>query len=298
MLRNFFFFSIALLLGSSCATAVTPQTPLPKPVPKVQIPEKVGPAIATAQFGQPVQIEVGSKALFASEQLEISVLSVNDSRCPKDLNCYWAGEAKIELSLRQEKKDLGKHRLTLGAINPDYLYPNSVKQIGAYYVRVLALEPYPDNRKPVQSKKRIVTLQVQKTPFNLKNADLDPKLKERPLDAANLGNRFALLNSQSYYLSDAKDYIQAQIDFESAQPIASQPNQIELALVIHPVGKATRLVELRETVKLGVPLQIERKGNGYNLRLMKVESFVEDTRTDLNSPSPIGYRALLQVVKD
>jgi hypothetical protein len=57
-------------------------------------------------------------------------------------------------------------------------------------------------------------------------------------------------------------------------------------------------VELRETVKLGVPLQIERKGNGFSLRLLKIEPFVEDTRTGLNYPSPVGYRAWLQILMD
>jgi hypothetical protein len=136
---NFFLFSITLLMASSCATAVMPQAPIPTSKPKVQISETAVPAIATSQFGQPIQVEVGSKVLFASDQLEISVKNVNDSRCPKGLACYWAGEAKIELSLRQGQKNWGEHTLTLGVGNPDYLYPNSIKQVGAYYLRVLAI---------------------------------------------------------------------------------------------------------------------------------------------------------------
>jgi hypothetical protein len=153
MPRSFSLFSITLLMASSCAAAVTPQAPIPTSKSKVLISETVAPAIATPQFGQPIQVEVGSKVLVASEQLEISVKNVNDSLCPKGLECYWAGEAKIELSLHQAQKNLGEHTLTLGVGNPDYLYPNSVKQIGAYYVRVLALEPYTDSNQPKQNHK-------------------------------------------------------------------------------------------------------------------------------------------------
>jgi hypothetical protein len=144
----------------------------------------------------------------------------------------------------------------------------------------------------------VLTAKLKRFVSQSENSDLDPKLKERPLYAANLGNRFALLNRQSYYISDAKNYVQAQIDFELAQPIPTQPDQIELAFAIHPVGKQNPLVELRETVKLGVPLQIERKSNGFTLRLLKIEPFVEDAHTGLNYPSPVGYRAWLQILMD
>jgi hypothetical protein len=75
--------------------------------------------------------------------------------------------------LRQAEKKLGDLDLTLGVGNPDYFYPNNIKQVGKYYIRLLAVDPYPvrDLNKVDRKVTQMVTLQVQKTPFKLKNAN-------------------------------------------------------------------------------------------------------------------------------
>jgi hypothetical protein len=131
--------------------------------------------IANSQLGKPVRVDLGSKAVFSSERLEITVLSIRDSRCPKNIDCYWGGEAQVKLNLQQAKQNLGDLDLTVGVGNPDYLYPNNIKQVGKYYIRVLAIDPYPirDLNKIDQKVTQTVTLQVQKTPFKLKNTNLN-----------------------------------------------------------------------------------------------------------------------------
>jgi hypothetical protein len=258
-----------------------------------------------AQLGRPTRIALGSKAVFDSEDLEVLVLSVRDSRCPKDLNCMWGGEAYVKLQAWQADKNLGECELTLGVGNPDYYYPNNIKQMGAYYLRVLEIEPYPTiNREEVdRSTTQTVTLQVQKSPFKLKDASLYPQLQPRPLEAAILGHPFTLLNNQSYYLADARDsdgnsYVRAQIYFEYARPIAGKSDLVEISLAIQPVGSTDRLNVIRQTVKLGTQLQIENREGGFNLQLLKVESFIEDTRSNLNTPSPLGYRVSLKAERE
>ena len=131
--------------------------------------------IANSPLGKPVRIELGSKAVFSAERLEITVSSVRDSRCPINLDCYWGGEAQVTLNLQQAKQNLGDLALTLGVGNPDYSYPNNIKQVGKYYIRLLAIDPYPiRNLNQVNQKiTQTVTLQVQKTPFKLKNTNLN-----------------------------------------------------------------------------------------------------------------------------
>jgi hypothetical protein len=117
------------------------------------------------QLGQPFQVELGNKAVVMPDQLEIKVLSISDSRCPKNIDCYWGGEAHVQLNLRRAEKNLGDLTLTLGVSNPDYFYPNNIKRVGKYYVRVIKVDPYPEgvSRTIPQS----VILQVQKIPFKL-----------------------------------------------------------------------------------------------------------------------------------
>jgi hypothetical protein len=135
------------------------------------MPEAIGspkPLVAQTpdgQLGQPFQVELGNKAVVMPDQLEIKVLSIRDSRCPKNINCYWGGEAHIQLNLRRAEKNLGDFALTLGVGNPDYFYPNNIKRVGKYYIRAIKVDPYPegDSQKVSQS----VILQVQKIPFKL-----------------------------------------------------------------------------------------------------------------------------------
>jgi hypothetical protein len=121
--------------------------------------------IPDGQLGQPFQVELGNKAVVMPDQLEIKVLSIRDSRCPKNIDCYWGGEAHVKLNLRRAEKNLGDLTLTLGAGNPDYFYPNNIKRVGEYYLRVIRVDPYPerDSQKIPQS----VILHVQKIPFKL-----------------------------------------------------------------------------------------------------------------------------------
>jgi hypothetical protein len=194
--------------------------------------------VASSQLGKPVRVDLGSTAIFSSEQLEIKVLSVGDSRCPKDVRCYWGGEAQVKLNVQQAGKNLGDIDLTLGVINPEYFYTNNIKQVGKYYIRVLGIDPYPATRDPKKVDSKViqtVTLQVQKTPFKLKDTNLEPRLQARPLDAARLGNRFNLLNDQSSYLTNAKDYVQAKIYFEYARPSSDRSDLVEIAVTIQPI---------------------------------------------------------------
>jgi hypothetical protein len=133
--------------------------------------------IADSQLGKPVRVDLESKAVFSAERLEITVLRIRDSRCPKNVDCYWGGEAQVTLNLQQAGKNLSDLDLTLGVGSPDYLDPNNIKQIGKYYIRVLAIDPYPvrDFNKFDRKVTHTVTLQVQKTPFKLKNANIDSR---------------------------------------------------------------------------------------------------------------------------
>jgi|GEM_PF-3307106 len=78
-------FMAVVLLGAGCLGA--PNRPLARPAPA---PTPVLEAIEVV-FGQTATLAVGQDALYEGD-LRVTLKQINDSRCPKDVACIWAGE--------------------------------------------------------------------------------------------------------------------------------------------------------------------------------------------------------------
>lgn len=60
--------------------------------------EVVSHTPVNASLGEPVELHIGQEARVASESLTLLFDSVlEDSRCPEDLQCVWAGNAKVRI---------------------------------------------------------------------------------------------------------------------------------------------------------------------------------------------------------
>jgi len=58
-----------------------------------------------AQSGESVTVNVGDSGTLAKSKLVIKFVKViEDSRCPADVNCIWAGNAKIEVEITKGSK--------------------------------------------------------------------------------------------------------------------------------------------------------------------------------------------------
>lgn len=68
--------------------------------PTEPTPDAPGDLVLTpaAEYGKPVTIEDGGSAVFA-DGLQVTVLGIDDSRCPADVQCVWAGELAPKLSV-------------------------------------------------------------------------------------------------------------------------------------------------------------------------------------------------------
>lgn len=89
-------------------------TPLPPPVvsPSVNIPVDVTPE---AEFNKAFTLALSKKVIF-SDGLSLGVKEINDSRCKPDVQCFWAGELGVTLSLLDGNfKNAGEVRL--GTVN-------------------------------------------------------------------------------------------------------------------------------------------------------------------------------------
>jgi len=92
----------------------------------------------SAQNVQQVSVRVKTQKSVMRDRLRIKFVAVEDSRCPRDVNCVWAGNAKVTIKVtsrngRSETFDLntnldqksvkfGGYEITLGGVTP---YPAS-----------------------------------------------------------------------------------------------------------------------------------------------------------------------------
>ena len=79
-----------------------------------------------------------------------------DSRCPSDVVCIWAGQVSALVNVNNNGKDIGDIKLTLGANKDD-----AVKDIGGYYLKLLEVKPYPISTKKIEPSEYVVTLVVK-----------------------------------------------------------------------------------------------------------------------------------------
>jgi hypothetical protein len=103
--------------------------------------------LRTLAPGAPVTLAPGEAASVQGTSLSVRFLSVTeDSRCPRDTTCVWAGEVKVSLEIREASRqpwqvelreggssEAGQWRLTLVGVEPR---PMSTVKIAAAEYRV------------------------------------------------------------------------------------------------------------------------------------------------------------------
>jgi len=118
----------------------------PRPFPST-------PPGVPARLGEEVALAPGQTAEVEGERLAVAFLRVaEDSRCPRDVQCVRAGEAKVELELRVDDR-------VEGVVLATPIEPRSAA-LGPYRVHLLRLEPLPTRVGPPE--RYTATLRVEK----------------------------------------------------------------------------------------------------------------------------------------
>lgn len=174
---------VSLLLLAGCAVAattpapsasptpsplptVTPTptaTPTPAPAPPAPTPTASSPLMRSVPLGVAFTIQGGETVELATKHYLLTFVGVkNDSRCPSDVVCVWAGEATIQLDWRPSATadgDVGQIDLTIGADGM------GKAQFGRFSVTASNLLPYPKTSNPRPTRwDYAVTLKVDSTP--------------------------------------------------------------------------------------------------------------------------------------
>lgn len=82
-------------------------------VEAVAVPPEPAPEPPAEQAGETVTLQKGETKTFES-RLEVTLMSIEDSRCPPDVQCVWAGELAAVLSVGLANAEAAPVEVRLG----------------------------------------------------------------------------------------------------------------------------------------------------------------------------------------
>jgi hypothetical protein len=112
----------------------------------------------TARLGKEFAIKAGQQLKLDGVDFQVKFAGVpQDSRCPADVNCVWAGNAEVALSLSYDKCTTN---LTLNT--NDSPQRKQEEKAGDFRVKLIRLDPYPRSDKKIAASDYVATLVITK----------------------------------------------------------------------------------------------------------------------------------------
>lgn len=112
-----------------------------------------------ARLGRPFKLRAGQRVALKGQSLRIKFAAVeDDSRCPADVRCVWAGNAAVRLDVSIRGR--GSKSLTLNTNRSPSLVGEN--QYRGYKVKLVELSPYPRSDQKIAAGDYVVTLLVSK----------------------------------------------------------------------------------------------------------------------------------------
>ena len=111
-------------------------------------------SIGMAQKPETLVIKRGQQKSAVNGEVIIKFVSlIEDSRCPKDVNCVWAGNAKIEVLITDKNGGSKKAVMntTTGQLGDQY---------NGYAIYLTSLTPIPKSGKTIRQRNYIATFNV------------------------------------------------------------------------------------------------------------------------------------------
>ncbi len=101
-------------------------------------------ATRTIRMGQPFELSLDQTATVESEALELMLTGIDDSRCPSDVQCPWAGQITTTIAVTKAGTPLGTVELTQQTGQEV-----AVRQmIDGYALELMTVSPYPQSDRP------------------------------------------------------------------------------------------------------------------------------------------------------
>ena len=115
----------------------------------------------------PSGLRIGATASIDSD-LTMTLLEVEDSRCPSDVVCVWQGTVTAKVQLQKGGQDLGVYAIPMETIE------DNEQTFEGYYIRLTNVDPYPESISPIDAPDYSLTFFVSSAEVN----HLDSPLKQ------------------------------------------------------------------------------------------------------------------------
>ncbi len=113
-----------------------------------------------SELGKEFSLKVNQSASIDSEGLTIKLLEIpNDSRCPSEVLCVWAGEVMAKLELKK-----GTNEALLQPVLGASADNRSEAEFDGYLIKLVSVDPYPKKAGSIPQSDYSVTLLVSKKP--------------------------------------------------------------------------------------------------------------------------------------
>ena len=105
-------------------------------------------------LGAEVTLAPGATTSVNGAELKVRFVSVTeDSRCPRDVTCIWAGEVKVQFEVQESAK----------IASPVEIVEGGNSDVGAYRVKLVRVEPAPRSTAQIAPQDYRATIVVEKT---------------------------------------------------------------------------------------------------------------------------------------
>jgi hypothetical protein len=122
------------------------------------ITERLNAAGNQARAGQEFTIKVGQQLKLDGADLALKFVAVpQDSRCPANVNCVWAGDAEVALESVHDKCTTALKLHTHQGSST-----SNEGKVGAFRVKLVKLDPYPHTERKISPSDYVATLLVTK----------------------------------------------------------------------------------------------------------------------------------------
>ncbi|MDG1279458.1 MAG: hypothetical protein P8O16_19455 [Algoriphagus sp.] len=117
------------------------------------------PDCVDAAMGEEISIQVFDTVNYCSENLSITFNAYpNESRCPSDVTCIWAGFVEVELLINQK----GKESVLKLSTEPNVSGLPVQAKVGDYAIKLIDVTPYPATNIRIDPDQFRVVLLVEK----------------------------------------------------------------------------------------------------------------------------------------
>jgi hypothetical protein len=110
------------------------------------------PAARAASLSEAIQLAPSEQAAYQPLGLSVEFVRVmEDSRCPSDTTCVWAGEVKVQVATRIGTAEAVQHEIKAGEHTT----------VGAFRVAVVDVQPQRVSTREIPQEEYRVTLKVE-----------------------------------------------------------------------------------------------------------------------------------------